>query len=74
MKKKQDKLRMILDCRRSNCHFGVPSNVKLATGDSLARVEVGETVHLQCGSGQRFLHPVYACRVEEVLWPSKDQG
>lgn len=42
VKKKQDKLRMILDCRRSNCHFGVPSNVKLATGDSLARVEVGE--------------------------------
>lgn len=42
VKKKQDKLRMILDCRRSNCHFGVPSNVKLATGDALARVEVGE--------------------------------
>ena len=42
VKKKQDKLRMILDCRRSNCHFGVPSNVRLATGDSLARVEMAE--------------------------------
>ncbi len=39
VKKKQDKLRLIMDCRRSNCHFEDPLPVSLATGESLSRVE-----------------------------------
>ena len=39
VKKKQDKLRLIMDCRRSNCHFEDPLPVSLATGESLSRLE-----------------------------------
>ena len=40
VKKKGGKLRMILDCRRSNCHFSTPENIKLATGESMSRMEL----------------------------------
>ena len=39
VKKKQDKLRLIMDCRRSTCHFEDPLPVSLATGESLSRLE-----------------------------------
>ena len=37
--KKGGRLRMIVDARRSNCHFTEPDPVKLCTGESLARIE-----------------------------------
>ena len=37
--KKLNRLRMIIDARRSNCHFADPHYVQLATGDSLGRLE-----------------------------------
>lgn len=37
--KKSGKLRLIVDARRSNAHFGEPSYVSLATGDSLGNLE-----------------------------------
>ena len=40
VKKKGGKLRMILDCRRSNCHFTTPKDIKLATGESMSRMEL----------------------------------
>lgn len=40
VKKKNDKLRMILDCRRSNHWFSEPEPVKLTTGESLRRIQV----------------------------------
>ena len=39
-KKKNDKLRMILDCRRSNHRFSEPEPVKLTGGESLRRIQV----------------------------------
>ena len=42
VKKKQNKLRLIVDCRRSNSWFKEPENVKLTSGDSLGRLELGE--------------------------------
>lgn len=38
--KKNDKQRMILDCRRANCHFSNPAYVSLCTGDTLGRLEI----------------------------------
>ena len=40
VKKKGGKLRMILDCRRSNCHFTTMKDIKLATGESMSRMEL----------------------------------
>ena len=38
--KKANKLRLIIDARRSNSHFRPPSYVHLATGETLSRLEV----------------------------------
>ena len=41
VKKKQNKLRLIFDCRRSNRWFREPTPVTLTTGESLRRIELG---------------------------------
>ena len=41
VRKKGDRLRLILDCRHSNLHFRVPDSVQLCTGESLGCLEVG---------------------------------
>lgn len=46
VKKKGDRLRMILDCRRSNCWFKEPKGVKLTTGESLSKIRVKENQQL----------------------------
>ena len=48
VKKKQNRLRLIMDCRRANLHFAEPSTVELATGDALGKLEVGrdDTLYL----------------------------
>ena len=46
VKKKLNKLRLILDCRRSNHWFKPPTAVSLATGESLRRVAVEEEEEL----------------------------
>ena len=46
VKKKQNKLRLILDCRRSNHWFKPPTAVSLATGESLRRIAVGNEEEL----------------------------
>ena len=43
VKKKGGKQRLIFDCRRSNCHFTTPTPIKLATGDSIGKIETGRT-------------------------------
>ena len=40
VRKKGGKLRLILDCRRSNCHFEEPEPVRLTTGEALSRLEI----------------------------------
>ena len=43
VKKKGNKQRLIFDCRRSNCHFSTPEPIRLATGDSIGRIETKRT-------------------------------
>jgi hypothetical protein len=38
--KKDGRLRMVCDCRRSNCHFTKPDKVRLCTAESLTRIHV----------------------------------
>lgn len=47
---KAGQLRMVVDCRHSNCFFKDPSGVALTTGDSLSRIEVGEDETLNFAS------------------------
>ena len=48
VKKKDGRLRMVVDCRRSNCYFRDPHDVSLASGDALGRIEIhqGEELHI----------------------------
>eukprot|EP00438_Fugacium_kawagutii_P003851 Skav230672 [mRNA] locus=scaffold2185:329965:335309:- [translate_table: standard] len=48
VKKKGNRLRMIMDCRKSNLHFSEPAPVELATGDALSKLELGDgaTLHM----------------------------
>jgi len=50
VKKKQGKLRLIMDCRRSNAWFCEPEKVSLATGDALGRLEIPEGCELHMAS------------------------
>lgn len=38
--KKDGRLRMVCDCRRSNCHFAKPEKVRLCTAETLTRIEL----------------------------------
>ncbi len=46
--KKDGRLRMVADCRRSNMWFAEPDRVTLATAESLSRIELepGSTLHI----------------------------
>ena len=44
--KKNGRLRLIIDARKSNCHFADPAHVQLVTGDGLGNIEVEEGVDL----------------------------
>ncbi|CAK0789751.1 unnamed protein product, partial [Prorocentrum cordatum] len=46
---KSGKLRLVVDCRRSNCHFQDPAPVPLLTGEGLAGPELGEGEELHVG-------------------------
>ncbi|CAK0849230.1 unnamed protein product [Prorocentrum cordatum] len=49
--RKDDKLRLIFDTRRANCHIRTPEYAHLASGDALSSLECtpGEEVHLAAG-------------------------
>ena len=40
VKKKNDEQRLVLDCRRSSCHFSEPPKVHLASGQAFVSIEV----------------------------------
>ena len=44
--KKDGKLRMVADCRRSNCRFSDPASVSLCTGETLGALELEEDASL----------------------------
>ena len=41
VKKKSGDLRLVVDCRRSNCYFEVPHGVSLCSGSALSQIELG---------------------------------
>lgn len=53
VKKKSGKLRLVADCMRSNCWFTAPAGVRLATGDTLAGLELSDDEALTVGSADR---------------------
>eukprot|EP00438_Fugacium_kawagutii_P029326 Skav216048 [mRNA] locus=scaffold2930:320754:324087:+ [translate_table: standard] len=40
VRKKNHQMRLILDCRRSNCYFEEPTTTRLATGDAMSKIEL----------------------------------
>lgn len=50
VKKKGNKLRMILDCRLANTHFREPEGIQLASADSLSKMELPEDTPLYMAS------------------------
>ena len=44
--KKDGKLRMVADCRRSNCRFSDPASVSLCTGETLGALGLEEDATL----------------------------
>lgn len=44
--KKDGRLRMVADCRRSNCWFSSPDSVKLCTAEALSRISLEPGSHL----------------------------
>ena len=71
VKKKQDRLRLILDCRRSNAWFADPAPVKLTTGESLSKVQIkpGEALYV-CNAdlANAFYTLSNAYVLEKVFW------
>lgn len=47
---KSGKLRIVVDCRRSNCSFRPSASVQLAAGDRLAGLELSDDKVLTVGS------------------------
>ena len=66
VKKKQGKLRLIMDCRRSNAWFTEPAKVCLATGDAMSRLEVPEGAELYTASAD-LANAFYTLELPEAL-------
>ena len=43
--RKDGRLRMVVDCRRSNAHFSTPDTVALCTAEALSRIELSEAFY-----------------------------
>ena len=48
VKKKNGDLRMVIDCRRSNCYIEPPYGVSLCSGTALSQIELGPDDTLYC--------------------------
>ena len=48
VRKKNGQLRMVIDCRSSNCYFDQPADDSLCSGDALGRIELeaDEQLHI----------------------------
>ena len=66
VKKKQNKLRLIVDCRRSNSWFRPPHSVKLTSGDSLSKIELSEEEELYVCSAD-LQNAFYTMKMPEEL-------
>eukprot|EP00438_Fugacium_kawagutii_P014095 Skav231798 [mRNA] locus=scaffold734:131220:155475:+ [translate_table: standard] len=68
VKKKGDRLRMILDCRRSNCHFSDPDPIQLATGEAMGRIQLDKDEVLYTASAD-LQNAFYTMEMPEQLRP-----
>ena len=66
--KKNGRLRLIIDARKSNCHFADPAHVQLVTGDGLGNIEVEEGVDLMICSAD-LKDAFYHLALPEALRP-----
>ena len=66
---------MILDCRRSDCHFADPKPIKLATGEAMARIVLQPNQQLYTASADlqnRLLHHGDALAAEALFGFEED--
>ena len=49
VQKKDGRIRLVIDCRRSNQHFGPPEGVNLCTGETFAAMEMTDNEILYIG-------------------------
>lgn len=68
VKKKSGLLRMVVDCRHSNCFFQDPLGVSLATGDALSRIELEPEGEL-CFASADLKDAFYHLELPEALRP-----
>ena len=66
MRKKGDKLCMILDCRQSNCHFSDPVPIELATGEAMSRIHLEPIQPLYAASAD-LQNAFYTMQMPESL-------
>lgn len=66
VKKKNNMIRLIMDCRRSNCYFTEPDKVQLATGEAMGRMQVpaGKTI---CTAGADLQNAFYTMAMPQQL-------
>jgi len=88
VEKKNGKLRLVIDARRSNCYFGAPHKVALTSASAIADIELGDTETLwgaSCDIKDCFynialpkpLRRIFALkglRAESALWPNCLRG
>lgn len=74
VKKKGGKHRLIVDCRRSNCHFSEPLPIKLATGEAMSRIHARPDEPLYMASAD-LQNAFYTIEMpSSVFWTQKNTG
>ncbi len=66
--KKDGRLRMVVDCRRSNCWFATPDKVRLCTAEALTRIELEQDAELHVSSAD-LKDAFYHFELPHVLRP-----
>lgn len=70
VKNNGNRLRLILDCRFSNCHFRSPDNVRLCSGEALSLLSVDESESLYAGGADlrdAFYHLALPERLRDLF-------
>ena len=69
--KKDGRLRMVIDCRRSNCWFKNPDRTRLCTAEALSRIELdeGSVLHVSTADlKDAFYHFSVARGFASLFW------
>ena len=68
VKKKNGQIRLIMDCRRSNCFFCEPDTTHLATGEAMSRMQIDSGSKLYTASAD-LRNAFYTTAMPEQLRP-----